>query len=455
MLVVDDDRAICEALAGLLRDEGHEVVCVYDGEAALDLARRDTFDAILLDVFLPGMDGLQVLEKLRTGNASAEVVMISGQADLSTAVRATRLGAYDFLEKPLNPERVILVVRHIEEKRRLRRQMEALRRAAGLEEELVAVSEPMRALLEQVDRAAPSDGRILIMGENGTGKELIARRIHRLSRRSAGPFVRVNCAAVPSTLIESELFGYRRGAFTGATKDKRGLIEEANGGTLFLDEVGDMALETQAKLLRVLQENEFLPLGDTKPRRFDARVIAATNKDLAREMEAGRFREDLFYRLNVIPLYVPPLRERKEDIPALVDHFVQSYAQRNGQPPKQFTPEAVEVLLEYDWPGNVRELRNFVERMQIMCAGPEVGVDEVTAALPVGAGTVERPASTSGGSGSLRERLRRYERRILAEELRRAGGNISVAARRLKMDRANLSKKLKAYGLLQRGTSGE
>ena len=444
ILVVDDEPEVCDALVGFLADEGHEAHAVHTGEEGLRFARESVYDVVFLDVRLPGMGGLEVLQRLRQDVPGTDVVMISGQADVGTAVKATKLGAYDFLEKPLQPERLALLLQHLDERRRMQREVDGLRDVAELEGRLVGSSAAMQRLREQIARAAPSDGRVLIFGENGTGKELVARQIHLQSTRKNWPFVKLNCAAVPVTLVESELFGHVKGAFTGAVHSKKGLLEQADGGTLFLDEVGDMALETQAKLLRVLQEDEFLPVGGVKPRRFDARILAATNKDLEAEMEAGRFRQDLYYRLNVIPLRVPPLRERKEDIPELVHHFRLLFEKRTGRRAASFSPEALQAMSGYDWPGNVRELRNFVERLLIMVPGEEIGVETVVYAL----GSADAAVAESGGDHRpLRQRLREFEKQVLAEEFRRAQGNIAEMARRLGVDRANLSRRLRQYGI--------
>ena len=444
ILVVDDEPEVCDALVGFLADEGHKAHAVHTGEEGLRSARESVYDVVFLDVRLPGMGGLEVLQRLRQDVPGTDVVMISGQADVGTAVKATKLGAYDFLEKPLQPERLALLLQHLDERRRMQREVDGLRDVAELEGRLVGSSAAMQRLREQIARAAPSDGRVLIFGENGTGKELVARQIHLQSTRKNGPFVKLNCAAVPVTLVESELFGHVKGAFTGAVHSKKGLLEQADGGTLFLDEVGDMALETQAKLLRVLQEDEFLPVGGVKPRRFDARILAATNKDLEAEMEAGRFRQDLYYRLNVIPLRVPPLRERKEDIPELVHHFRLLFEKRTGRRAASFSPEALQAMSGYDWPGNVRELRNFVERLLIMVPGEEIGVETVVYAL----GSADAAVAESGGDHRpLRQRLREFEKQVLAEEFRRAQGNIAEMARRLGVDRANLSRRLRQYGI--------
>ncbi len=442
--MVDDEPEVCEALVDFLTDEGHEAHAVHTGEEGLRQATESVCDVVFLDVRLPGVDGLQVLRQLRQDVPGTDVVMISGQADVATAVKATKLGAYDFLEKPLQPERLALLLEHLDERRRMQREVDALRDVAELEGRLVGSSPAMQRLREQIARAAPSDGRVLIFGENGTGKELVARQIHLQSERRNGPFVKLNCAAVPVTLVESELFGHVKGAFTGAVHSKKGLLEQADGGTLLLDEIGDMALETQAKLLRVLQEDEFLPVGGVKPRRFDARILAATNKDLEAEMEAGRFRRDLYYRLNVIPLRVPALRERKEDIPELVRHFRVIFEKRTGRRAAPFSPEALEVMAEYHWPGNVRELRNFVERLLIMVAEDEIGVEHVAHALR---SADSRILENPGEKLPLRERVREFERRLLAEEFRRANGNIAEMARRLGVDRANLSRRLREFGI--------
>src|SRR5918999_1658677 len=372
ILIVDDEPGVRSALSGVLKDEGYEVEAVDSGEAALDRLTRGAVDLIVLDVWLPGMDGLATLARLRERQVDAQVVLISGHGNIESAVRAIKMGAFDFVEKPLSLEKTVLVVRNALRQRHLEVENQALRAKVETQYTMVGDSYAMQQLREQVRMAAPTNGRVLIYGENGTGKELVARNIHALSRRRSGPFVEVNCAAIPEELIESELFGHVRGAFTGAVADRRGKFELAHGGTIFLDEIGDMSLKTQAKVLRVLQEQVTEPVGSTSRVQVDVRVLAATNKDLLAEIRAGRFREDLYFRLNVIPIYVPPLRERAEDIPLLVEHFVADFAIEYGKRAKRLIPSAMARLKMYRWPGNVRELRNVIERVVIMAPEDEI-----------------------------------------------------------------------------------
>src|SRR5688500_8195648 len=378
ILIVDDEPGVRSALGGVLRDEGYDVDAADSGEACLERLSREAYDVVVLDIWLPGMDGLQTLARMRERQVDTQVVIISGHGNIESAVRAIKLGAFDFVEKPLSLEKTVLVVRNALRQRLLEMENLALRARVDRHETMVGESFAIRQLREQVAMAAPTNGRVLIYGENGTGKELVARTIHELSRRRTSAFVEVNCAAIPEDLIESELFGHVRGAFTGAVADRRGRFELADGGTIFLDEIGDMSLKTQAKVLRVLQEQTMEPVGGTTRIRVDARVLAATNKDLPLEIRAGRFREDLYFRLNVVPVHVPPLRERVQDIPLLADRFMAMLAREYGRRPKTFEPEAVAALQRYPWPGNVRELRNLVERLMIMVPGDRVGSRDVT-----------------------------------------------------------------------------
>lgn len=354
ILIVDDESGIRESLGALLRDEGYDAEAVASGEECLDRLKRRNFDLVLLDVWLNGMDGLDTLERMQEQGGAPMVVMISGHGNIETAVRATKLGAFDFIEKPLSIEKVVLVARNALEYLRLEEENRRLRAELEERHQILGASVPMKALRQQIALTAPTNGRVLIYGESGTGKELVARALHANSPRSAMPFVEVNCAAIPEELIESEMFGHRKGSFTGASEDKVGKFQKADGGTLFLDEVGDMSLKTQSKVLRVLEEQRVEPLGSNKQVNVDVRVIAATNKKLEDEIGRNMFREDLFYRLNVIPFYVPPLRERTEDLPVLAAHFLNEFCEAYGKKPKDFTAPAMEVLLAYPWPGNVR-----------------------------------------------------------------------------------------------------
>ena len=354
ILIVDDEKNIIVSLAALLRDNGYSPVSCESGESAIELIKQHSFDIVFLDVKLPGIDGIQVLESIQKMTSDLSVIMISGHADLSLAVKAAKIGAYNFLEKPLNPEKVILEVKNIEHNKNVILEIASLKKIVDTDFKMIGTSPLIEKLRNEITKAAPTDGRILIYGENGTGKELVAREIHKQSRRNTKPFIKVNCAAIPKELIESELFGHEKGAFTGAIKRKIGMFDEADGGTLFLDEIGDMALETQAKLLRVLQENEFQRVGGTVPIKFDIRIISATNKDLLTEISCGSFREDLYFRLNVVPLRVPLLKDRKDDIPLLVQHFLYSYSLHNNKRQKKITPGVYQLFHQYHWPGNIR-----------------------------------------------------------------------------------------------------
>src|SRR4051812_45165203 len=378
ILIVDDEPGVRAALGGVLRDEGYAVDAVPSGEDCLERVTRAAYDLIVLDVWLPGMDGLATLSRLRERQVDAQVVLISGHGNIESAVRAIKLGAFDFVEKPLSLEKTVLVIRNALRQRKLEAENRALRARVDRHETMVGESYAIGQLREQVAMAAPTNGRVLIYGENGTGKELVARTVHAMSRRRNAAFIEVNCAAIPEELIESELFGHIKGAFTGAVADRRGKFEAANGGTIFLDEIGDMSLKTQAKVLRVLREQVTEPVGSTSRVQVDVRVLAATNKDLVAEIRGGRFREDLYFRLNVIPIYVPPLRERAEDIPLLVDHFVSEFGIEYARSAKAVDGGAMARLKSYRWPGNVRELRNVIERVVIMAPGDVIGEQDLS-----------------------------------------------------------------------------
>src|SRR5438309_3742002 len=446
ILIVDDEPGVRTALTGVLHDEGYAVEAVASGEACLDRLPRGPVDLIVLDVWLPGMDGLATLQRLRERQVDAQVVLISGHGNIESAVRAIKLGAFDFVEKPLSLEKTVLVIRNALRQRKLEAENRALRARVDRTHTMVGESYAMRQLRAQVAMAAPTNGRVLIYGENGTGKELVARTIHSLSRRRSGAFVEVNCAAIPEELIESELFGHVRGAFTGAVADRRGKFEAADGGTIFLDEIGDMSVKTQAKVLRVLQEQTLEPIGGTQRIKVDARVLAATNKDLQAEIRAGRFREDLYFRLNVIPIFVPPLRERQEDIPLLADHFMSEFAREYGRRVKSFEPGTVSVLQHYPWPGNVRELRNVIERLMIMVPGDSI--------LPADLGFLDPDAASHAEAGAataerltLHEARDRFERDLILRTLAEQQGNMSRTAEVLGVERSNLYRKMKAFGI--------
>jgi two-component system nitrogen regulation response regulator NtrX len=450
VLVVDDEEGVRATLGGVLRDEGYVVDAAESGERGLDMVRRHPYHAVLLDVWLPGRDGLAVLEEIAALPSPPRVIMISGHADVPVAHRAGKLGAYDFIEKPLSLDKVILTLRNAIADRRKEARLRNLREQVETEENLIGESPVIDELRRQIDLAAPTQGRVLITGENGTGKELVARLIHARSRRSDELFVEMNCAAIPEELIESELFGHVRGAFTGATESKAGRFLLADGGTLFLDEVADMSLRTQAKVLRVLQEQAFEPVGGSTVR-VDVRVIAATNKDLAQEIAAGRFREDLFFRLNVIPLRVPALRERVEDIPLLARHFVDSIARQYGRT-RAIAPAALAALNGYHWPGNVRELRNLLERLVILAPGSEISAADVAAALR--GAPAARAAEPEADHLSLKEGREDFERRFILRKLRQADGNVVRAAELLGLERSHLYRKMRALGL-RTGEAGE
>jgi two-component system nitrogen regulation response regulator NtrX len=443
--VVDDEPNIRRTLAGLLEDEGYEVRSASSAEEAFDGLVDRPPDLLLLDVLLPGMDGIAFLEKLAGKGVRFPVVLLSGHGTVDMAVRATRLGAFDFLQKPVDPERLLLCVRNALDVAGLREEIRALRASSRTMGPLVGKHPLMEELRSEIARAAPSNGRVLIRGENGTGKELVARAIHDGSPRKEGPFVKVNCAAIPRDLIESELFGHEKGAFTGATEPRIGKIEAADGGTLLLDEVGDMSLEAQAKLLRVLEARELERVGGRSPIPFDVRILSATNKDLEAEIAKGTFREDLYYRLAVVPIRVPPLRARASDIPLLARRFLDAIAEENGRRPKRFTSAALDRLAGHPWPGNVRELRNLVERLVIMTDGDEIGEMETARALGERAGGGEPDAG-----GSLGERVDRFEQNAIREALLRHGGNVAETARELRTDRANLHRKMRRHGIRPR-----
>ncbi len=443
ILVVDDEESILHSLEGVLRDEGFEVALARSGEEALQAAEREDPDVVLLDVWLPGIDGVETLQRFRERFPDVPVLMMSGHATIETAVRATKLGAYDFIEKPLNLDRVLLDIDNALKARRLADENRYWREQWRRRYEMVGETPAMRELREQIRIVAPTRAAVLITGENGTGKELVARAIHEQSRRRDGPFVEVNCAAIPEDLIESELFGHEKGAFTGATARRRGKFDLADGGTLFLDEIGDMSLKTQAKILRVLQEMRFERVGGTRSREVDVRVIAATNKDLEEEIRAGRFREDLYYRLNVVPIHVPPLRERVEDVPLLFDHFVRLYCAEEKREPVEVDPEVPEILKNYSWPGNVRELKNVAERMVILCRSGRITRADIPPRIREEAGEVPEPADGL----TLREARRAFEQRFILRELERCGWKVSQAAERLGLDRSSLYKKMKELGI--------
>lgn len=444
ILIVDDEEGIRDALAGALTDEGYAVSSVDSGEACLDLLRKTSFDVILLDIWLPGIDGLETLEKIRAVDNAPEVVMISGHGNIETAVRATKLGAYDFLEKPLTLDKTLILIKNAIESKKLWRENADLKKQLHAKSVIVGDSIPMKALRQQIGLMAPTNGRVLIYGESGTGKELVAHAIHAQSLRKAEAFVEVNCAAIPEDLIESELFGHYKGSFPGAATDKEGKFQKANGGTLFLDEVGDMSLKTQAKVLRTLDEQRFIPVGHEEMITVDSRVIASTNKDLEEEISRGNFREDLFYRLNVIPFFVPPLRERKEDVPLFARHFLKELAATYGRRPREITDDAIEALMRYSWPGNVRELRNLIERIVIM--NPTINRFERKHLPPLVYRDGGRRTAAAEFS-SLHQARDAYERDYILKKLDENHGNVSRAAEVLGLERSHLYRKMKTLGI--------
>ncbi|HJR66481.1 MAG TPA: sigma-54 dependent transcriptional regulator [Gemmatimonadaceae bacterium] len=446
ILVVDDEKGIRQALGQLLEYEGYEVKTAGNAVDAITEYDRFRPQLVFMDVKMAGIDGLEALKRLKQTDANAVVVMISGHGTIQTAVEATQLGAYDFLEKPLDTDRILVTLRNALEHLSLSEENTRLKQTIESRYEIVGRSYAIKALLDKIEKVAPSPARVLVTGENGTGKELVARAVHRLSARADGPFIEVNCAAIPSELIESELFGHMKGSFTGAVQDRAGKFELANHGTLFLDEIGDMSLAAQAKVLRVLEDGVVTRIGGSKPVSVDVRVLAATNKDLEHEIGEAKFREDLYYRLNVVPVSVPPLRDRREDIPQLVAHFADRLTRNEGVPPRGFADDAVQRLTEYDWPGNVRELRNTVERLLILASGPRIGAADVER-------LVGKRAAEQTSLGSLVE-CRTFEefkdaaeRAFLLAKLREANWNVSETARLLDMPRSNLYKKIERYGL--------
>jgi two-component system nitrogen regulation response regulator NtrX len=445
VLVVDDEPGIRQSLSGVLEDEGYLVQSVESGEACLEELGQQNYELVLLDIWLPGIDGMETLSRIQETPLPdrPSVVMISGHANIEVAVKATKLGAFDFLEKPLSIEKVTVVSANAVKQRRLEIENSRLREDSQWKYRIIGDSVPMKALRQQLTLMAGTNGRVLIYGESGTGKELVAHSLHALSTRAEEPFIEVNCAAIPEELIESELFGHNRGSFTSAHESKIGKFQKADRGTLFLDEVGDMSLRTQAKVLRALEEQRFEPVGAAEFVQVDVRVVAATNKNLEDEIERGNFREDLFYRLNVIPFHVPPLRERAQDIPLLADSFLREFTTAYGRKPKELTPEAYRVLQDYHWPGNVRELRNLIERIVIL--NPQVRVD--ARHIPV-SGTrrtvVERP---SDRFGSLQEVREAAEREYIQKKLDEANGNVTRTAELLGLERSNLYRKMKTLGI--------
>ncbi|MDH3975253.1 MAG: sigma-54 dependent transcriptional regulator [Deltaproteobacteria bacterium] len=443
ILIVDDEESIRSTLSGVLKDEGFDVILAEDGEKGFDMAKEEGPDLVLLDIWMPGIDGMETLKKIKSELPHLQVIMMSGHGTIETAVQATKLGAYDFIEKPLSLDKLLLCINNALSLHRLEEENKRLKEKFGGWREMVGESVAMKKLKEQIATVAPSNAWVLITGENGTGKELVANLLHLKSKRSDAPFVDVNCAAIPEELIESELFGHEKGAFTGAVSSKRGKFDLANGGTLFLDEIADMSLKTQAKILRILQEQRFERVGGSKSIKVDVRVVAATNKDLLQEIKEGSFREDLYYRLNVIPFEVPPLREREQDIELLVKKFVNLYSKDMGGPAKRFHDEAIEGLKQYHWPGNVRELKNLVERLVIMTRGSVIKKSDLPPYIP----GKELKGPDFESFGSLKDARNAFEKAFIAEKLAENNGNITKTAEAIGLERSNLHKKIKMYEL--------
>ena len=440
VLVVDDEPSVLlETSASLKRD--YDVLTASNADDAERILAKERVQLLITDLRLPGRDGLALLENAKTTHPDLPVIVISGHGTIEEAVKAIRMGAADFVEKPFGPDRLHVTVERALELKMLQRENERLRALAGSGDEMVGTSGALEHVREEVAKVARTDAKVLVTGESGTGKELVARAIHRASARARGPFEKLNCAALPKDLVESELFGYEKGAFTGATQMKRGRLEASDQGTLFLDEVGDMSLETQAKFLRAIETGEIERLGSTRTISVDARIVAATNKDMPAEIAAGRFREDLYYRLNVVPIHLPPLRQRRDDIPLLIAHFVGRMCAEHGRPPREFTKEAVDRLTRYAWPGNIRELKNLIERVLIMTEGDSVDLAEVEEVLPTDA--------DEGPPSEIKAARDKAERDTILSTLKQCQWNVTEASRRLGMDRGYLHRKIKRYGLVR------
>jgi two-component system nitrogen regulation response regulator NtrX len=440
VLVVDDEESILETLSGILEDEGYEVITASSGEQALTLVKEQSPDLILLDVWMPaGIDGLETLRGIKEISQESIVIMISGHGNIDIAVQATKFGAYDFLEKPLSLEKVLILIERALEKQRLEKENIALRTSISEREEIIGESPKMIALKNEISKASASPSRVIVFGESGTGKELVARALHEASDRKDKNFIEVNCAAIPHELIESELFGHEKGSFTGAFERKKGKFELADEGTLFLDEIGDMSLATQAKVLRVIETQEFQRVGGNKKIKVDVRIIAATNKDLNEEIKKGTFREDLYFRLNVIPIYLPSLRERKDDIPLLVEYFLKNFAQQYGQKTKKISKTTLQALMEYDWPGNVRELRNTIERFVIMTPSDTIDIKNIP--------SFKESRMDYYSYKTLRDAREQFEKDFILRRLQENNWNISKTAEELDIERSNLHRKIKSLGI--------
>lgn len=459
ILIIDDEASIRQSLTGALKDEGYRVSVASSGREGLESLRAERADVVLLDIWMPEMDGLETLKHIKGEWPDQSVIVMSGHGNIETAVRATKLGAFDFVEKPLSLERILVLLQNASSVQDLARENSALRKQVQKSRTLVGESPAVRQVQDLIRRVAPTTGSVLITGENGTGKELVAHSLHALSPRFNKPFIEVNCAAIPEELIESELFGHEKGAFTGATQLRRGKFDLAHGGTLFLDEIGDMSLKTQAKVLRILQEQKFERVGGAQTISVDVRIVAATNKDLKAEIQRGSFRGDLFYRLNVIPFHIPPLRERKGDITLLAEHFLREFSNTHGRKSRALSKEALEVLLAYQWPGNVRELKNLMERLVILTTEAEEGKaftashlltqlsDEALTLQFTGAAFEAAAGDASASAKNLRDARQEFEREFILKTLKEVDWNVSKAAQVLGVERSHLHKKIKSYGI--------
>ncbi len=446
ILIVDDEEGILKTLSGILSDEGYQVMTKSNGQDAIQAVLADPPQLVLLDIWMPDIDGIETLQKIKDFFPNLTVVMMSGHGSIESAVKAIKLGAYDYIEKPLSLEKVTLLIKHALNEQKLERENRRLKKEVERKWRLVGSGPAMKRLREEIQMAAPTQSRVLISGENGTGKELVARSIHTGSPRASKPFVEINCAAIPETLIESELFGYEKGAFTGAHTQKIGSFELAHQGTLFLDEIGDMSLTTQAKVLRIIQEQRFQRVGGTKTHSIDVRLISASNKNLQEEIKKGNFREDLYYRINVIPIHLPPLRERKEDIPELVDYFLEQITLEQGMKRKTFTPEALKQLMTIEWKGNIRELRNFVERILIMA--PQPVISEVDLFFLDNQARPPLNSDFKGGDAiSLKEARSFFEKKYITDMLISNDWNIPKTAEKLQIERTHLYRKMKMLGI--------
>ncbi|MBI5213203.1 MAG: sigma-54-dependent Fis family transcriptional regulator [Nitrospirae bacterium] len=448
VLIVDDEEGIRESLSGIMEDEGYEVLTASSGEEALTIAKEQNPDIVFLDVWLPEMDGIETLSRLKETDNNIPIIMISGHGNIEIAVKAARSGAYDFLEKPLSLEKVVIVAKRALERKVLEEENRSLKENLIKKYRLIGDSEKMGILMQQIGLAAQSNSRVLILGESGTGKELVARLLHEKSQRSAGAFVEVNCAAIPQELIESELFGHEKGAFTGATERKNGKFELADKGTLFLDEIGDMTMQTQAKVLRVIETQVFQRVGGSKNIKVDVRIIAATNKDLLEEAKSGKFRDDLYFRLNVIPIAVPPLRERADDVPQLVSYFMELFASESGVRAKEISPDVIKAFQNYDWPGNIRELKNAVERLMIMSPSGTVTKADVDALGMLKPQQMPKEYDYFSFK-ALKDARDAFEKDFIVKKLQENEWNISRTAEAIDVERSNLHKKIKAYEITE------